>query len=74
MREHIIRKNIRLTFFIELYNIILEGNFPRSRLVKNVFVCEVQAVMESGEHGGSQRWQLTIIHLAKAKESCIFDY
>ena len=31
---------------------------------KNAFAVEVQAVMEGGEHGGSQRWQLTIIHLA----------
>ena len=37
---------------------------------KNAFAVEVQAVMEGGEHGGSQRWQLTIIHLAYAKESC----
>lgn len=37
---------------------------------KNAFAYEVQAVMEGGEHGGSQRWQLTIIHLAQAKESC----
>ena len=29
-----------------------------------LFANEMQAVMEGGEHGGSQRWQLTIIHLA----------
>ena len=28
--------------------------------------------MEGGEHGGTQRWQLTIIHLVSAKESCEF--
>lgn len=29
--------------------------------------------MESGKHGGSQRWQLTIIHLSRqVKESCIY--
>ena len=31
---------------------------------KNAFAVEMQAVVEGGEHGGSQRWQLTIIHLA----------
>lgn len=34
------------------------------------FAYEVNAVMECGKHGGSQRWQLTIIHLASVKESC----
>ena len=35
-------------------------------------VCEVESVMGDGEHGGMQRWQLTIIHLVSAKESCKF--
>ena len=28
------------------------------------FACEVESVMECGKHRGSQRWQLTIIHLS----------
>ena len=33
---------------------------------------EVESVMGSGEHGGVQRWQLTIIHLSyNVKESCV---
>ena len=35
-------------------------------------VDEVESVVENGEHGGTQRWQLTIIHLVSAKESCKF--
>ena len=35
-------------------------------------VDEVESVVEGGEHGGTQRWQLTIIHLVSAKESCEF--
>ena len=35
-------------------------------------VYEVGSVMGGGEHGGTQRWQLTIIHLVSAKESCEF--
>lgn len=49
-------------------------NFRRELLEKqthkNAFACEMQTVMEGGEHGGSQRWQLTIIHLTQVKESC----
>ena len=33
-------------------------------LLKMCFAYEVNAVMECGKHGGSQRWQLTIIHLS----------
>ena len=37
-----------------------------------LLVYEVESVVEDGEHGGTQRWQLTIIHLVSAKESCKF--
>ena len=37
-------------------------------------VYEVGSVMGGGEHGGTQRWQLTIIHLVSAKESCELNY
>ena len=57
----------------EVHNIIDRRLLLEKQTRKNAFVYEVRAVMGSGEHGGSQRWQLTIIHLAKAKESCVFD-
>lgn len=38
--------------------------------VNALYVYEVQSVVESGAYGDLQRWQLTIIHLAFAKESC----
>jgi len=61
-----------LTFGNYGHNMIIEGDFLRSRLVKMLFVYEVQAVMECGEHGDSQRWQLTINHLAKAKRKLFY--
>ena len=43
----------------------MKGNFHMSyTLFKMCFAYEVNAVMECGKHGGSQRWQLTIIHLS----------
>ena len=43
----------------------MKGNFHMSyTLLKMCFAYEVNAVMECGKHGGSQRWQLTIIHLS----------
>lgn len=33
----------------------------------------MESVTEGGEHGGLQRWQLTIVRLAKAKESCFLN-
>ena len=43
----------------------------------DLFADEMESATESGDHGGLQRWQLTIVRLAKAKESCtpciIFD-
>lgn len=34
----------------------------------------MESAAGSGEHGGLQRWQLTIVRLAKAKESCTPNY
>lgn len=36
------------------------------------FAYEVESVMECGEHGGLQRWQLTIIHLSASERKLHF--
>lgn len=42
-------------------------------LSKMCFACEVNAVMESGKHRGSQRWQLTIIHLSFGERKLYYE-
>jgi len=63
--------NLGIDYLYENRIIILEGNFLSYTLIKMCFADEMNAVMGCGKHGGTQRWQLTIIHLASVKESCI---
>ena len=54
-----------LFFFVHMDDITgSRRELHEKQIHKNTFAYEVRAVLEGGEHGGSQRWQLTIIHLA----------
>lgn len=47
------------------YNGRKSVDFHEKHTRTNAFVvCEVESVMEGGDYGDLQRWQLTIIHLA----------
>ena len=61
-----------LTLLLLEHNIIIEGNFLSYTLIKMCFASEVESAMECGEHRGSQRWQLTIIHLSFGERKLYF--
>ena len=54
-----------MTFIKKTHNIIVEEVLLEKHTHKNALcTCEVESVMECGDYGGLQRWQLTIIHLS----------
>ena len=62
-----------MTFILKTHNIMVEEVLLEKHTHKNALCAyEVESVMECGDYGGLQRWQLTIIHLSLGERKLYF--
>lgn len=62
-----------IDFYKKTHNIMVEEVLLEKHTHENALCAyEVESVMECGDYGGLQRWQLTIIHLSLGERKLYF--